>query len=37
MEMLDYHRCFAISTAAQDGEECNTCRTQLLARCVMET
>ena len=37
MEMLDYHRCFAINTGARDEEERNTCRTQLLARCEMES
>ncbi len=37
MEALDYNRSFAINTAACDGEEKNTCRTQLLARCEIET
>ena len=37
MEVLDYHRCFAINTSARDGEERNTCRTQLLARCSIES
>ena len=35
MEVLDYRSCFAINTSAKDGEEQNTCRTQLLARCVL--
>ena len=33
MELLDYRSCFAINSSARDGEEKNTCRTQLLARC----
>ncbi|MCH2212272.1 MAG: hypothetical protein MK110_13290 [Fuerstiella sp.] len=33
MEILDYRRCFAICVSAVDGEENNTCRAQLLARC----
>ena len=33
--VLDYSRCFAINTAAQNGVERNTCRTQLLARCAL--
>ena len=33
MEVLDYHRCFTLHTSAIDGEEINTCRTQILARC----
>ena len=33
MEVLDYHRCFTINTSAVDGEETNTCRTQILAKC----
>ncbi|HIG53141.1 MAG TPA: hypothetical protein EYG11_20735 [Candidatus Latescibacteria bacterium] len=37
MEAFDYNRCFAINTAACDGAEKNTCRTQLLARCEIET
>ena len=36
MEVLDYRRCFAINTSARDGEEKNTCRTQLLARCALD-
>ena len=32
-EVLDYSRSFAINAAAVDGQEMNTCRTQLLARC----
>ena len=36
MEVLDYQRCFAINTSARDGEEQNTCRTQLLSRCAIE-
>ena len=33
MEVLDYRSSFAINTAAVDGQEVNTCRTQLLAKC----
>ena len=33
MEVLEYHRCFAVNTAAIDGVETNTCRTQILAKC----
>lgn len=34
-QILDYSRSFAVNTAAQDGVELNTCRTQLLARCCL--
>ena len=34
-ERLDFTRSFAINTAASDGVERNTCRTQLLARCAL--
>ena len=33
MDILDYHRCFAMNTSAREGVDGNTCRTQLLARC----
>ncbi|MCH2201294.1 MAG: hypothetical protein MK102_04965 [Fuerstiella sp.] len=33
MGILDYRRCFAINVSAVDGEEKNTCRAQLVARC----
>ena len=35
MEILDYRSSFAINSSARNGEEKNTCRTQLLARCVL--
>ena len=35
MDVLDYARSFAFNTAAIDGEEVNTCRTQILARCTV--
>ena len=35
MEILDYRNSFAINSSARNGEEKNTCRTQLLARCVL--
>ena len=33
VDILDYRNCFALNTAARAGVDCNTCRTQLLARC----
>jgi len=33
MNILDFHRCFALNTSARDGVDNNTCRTQLIARC----
>lgn len=33
VSILDYCRSFAINTSAKNGEENNTCRTQLLSRC----
>tara|TARA_Y100000588_G_scaffold281769_1_gene298884 strand:- start:719 stop:1474 length:756 start_codon:yes stop_codon:yes gene_type:complete len=33
--VIDYRSSFAVNTSAKDGEEQNTCRTQLLARCAL--
>ena len=33
MKMIDYRNAYAFNTSACDGEEVNTCRTQILARC----
>ena len=35
MDVLDYRSSFVINTSAVDGVETNTCRTQILARCVV--
>ena len=35
MQVLDYRNSFVLNTAAVDGEELNTCRTQILARCTV--
>jgi len=35
VQPLDYRNCYAINSAASDGEELNTCRTQILARCIL--
>lgn len=37
MEILDYRSCFAINSSARNGEEKNTCRTQLRARCALSS
>ena len=33
MKVLDYGRCFAFDTSAIDGEEKNTCRSQIQSKC----
>lgn len=35
MNVLDYRRSYVINTAAQDGVEMNTCRSQILASCTL--
>ena len=35
MDVLDYRSSFVINTSAIDGTDINTCRTQILARCVV--
>jgi len=35
VDVLDYRSSFVINTSAIDGTEVNTCRTQILARCVV--
>ena len=35
MQITDYRNSFVFTTAAVDGEEINTCRTQILAKCTL--
>ena len=35
MQIPDYRNSFVFTTAAVDGEEINTCRTQMLAKCTL--
>jgi len=36
MDVLDYRSSFVINTSAVDGVDQNTCRTQIMARCVVD-
>lgn len=36
MDLLDFNRSSVINVSARDGEDINTCRTHVLARCVIE-
>lgn len=36
MDVLDYRSSFVINTSAVDGVDRNTCRTQIMARCVVD-